>query len=56
MSVVTLDGNRRIAVEGPLSSEEQSFGLSESVDSVFFLRFSLPRVQVKRLVDVVCAE
>lgn len=38
-------------MEGPLSSEDQSFGLSESVDFVYFLRISLPRVQVKRLID-----
>lgn len=53
---MTLVGNWRIAVEGPLSSEDQSFGLSESVDFVCFLRLSLPRVQVKSLIELVHAQ
>lgn len=42
-------------MEGPLSSEDQSFGLSEPVDFVCFLRLSLLRVQVKSLIEFVHA-
>lgn len=48
-------GNWRITVDGPLPSEDQSFGLSESVDLVLFLSLFFPLVQAKSLIGLVHA-